>query len=182
MVWWRAMKKPARYALIIVAALCAGCASAPTGRPVKKAPVERATDQKPYDFRAEGEIPPLPADAANEPDVQEIGVKSDSAIDVTEAEVPPDTAPAPVATATLVDGFRVQVLASADRDVAENASREARERLGLPSYVDMDGGVYKVRVGDFVTRPDADRALAGVRKQYPDAWVVASKVRSTAGQ
>jgi hypothetical protein len=177
----RPMKIPRRYALMVLA-LCVGCASAPAKGPAKKTSVERASQDKPYDFRAEGEIPPLPADATNEPDVQEIGVKSDSAIDVAEADAPPVTTPAPVATSTLVDGFRVQVFASADRDVAENASRAAQERLGLPSYLDLDGGVYKVRVGDFVTRAEADKALAGVRKHYADAWVVATKVRTTPGQ
>ncbi len=161
----------------------AGCASAPpAGTPAHKSTsVERGSDSKPYDFRSEGKIPPLtPADAPNEPDVEEMGV-TETPIDVTDAAAPPDTAPkAPAAPAdTLVDGFRVQVFAGADREIAENASRGAEERLKLPSYVDLDGGMYKVRVGNFTTRAQADQALGTIRGQYADAWVVASKVRAT---
>lgn len=162
-----------------IAAL-AGCASAPPSgtAPRKSTSVERGSENKPYDFRSEGKIPPLsPADAPNEPDVEEVGV-TETPIDVTDAEAPLDTARATQAAPadTLVDGFRVQVFASADREIAENASRVAQERLQLPSYVDLDGGMYKVRVGDFATRAAADQTLGSIRRAYADAWVVASKV------
>jgi len=39
--------------------------------------------------------------------------------------------------------------------------------------------MYKVRAGDFSTRAEADQALAPVRRQYPDAWVVPSKIRAS---
>ncbi len=164
----------------IAATSLAGCASAPPsgGRSTPPASVERASDGKPYDFRSEGAIPPLsPSDAPNEPDVEEIGV-TDTAIDVSDADAPPDTVRAAAPPDTLLDGFRVQVFATADREIAENAARVAQERLGLPSYVELDGGMYKVRVGDFAARPGADQALAGVRRHYADAWVVVSKVRA----
>jgi len=75
------------------------------------------------------------------------------------------------------DGFRVQVFASSDREIAENARMVATQRLRLPGYLDLEAGVYKVRVGDFVTRADADKALPTVRAaDYADAWIVASKV------
>ncbi len=166
-------------------AACAGNAP-PSGqpKPAKQAPVERASKDKPYDFRSEGTIPPLkPDDAANEPDVQEIGVSDSADIDVSDADAPPVTAP-PAAPQSapelaLIDGFRVQVLATQDRDIAANAARDAQSRLGIPAYVDLDGGMYKVRAGDFATRGEADSALPAIRKQYPDAWVIASKIRAT---
>lgn len=169
---------PFGYPVIAVACVAfAGCASAPpSGTPSKAAPVSRATDTKPYDFRSEGKIPPL-TDVANEPDIEEIGI-TESAIDVTEAEAPPDTVRQSAPRDTLIDGFRAQVFATADREIAENAARVATERLGLPSYVELNGGVYKVRVGDFATRPEADEALAAIRRQYTDAWVVPSKIRA----
>jgi len=153
-------------------------------------PVERASEKKPYDFRSEGTVPPLkPDDAANEPDIEERGV-SETPIDVSDAEAPPETAPPPAATVApvapaseaLIDGFRVQVFAGADREIAENAARVAQERLGLASYVELDGGMYKVRAGDFATRSLANQALPAIRSAYPDAWIVASKVRGPLGQ
>ena len=168
------------YCVVVAACVAfAGCVSAPRHTtPTKAVPTARATDAKPYDFRSEGTIPPLgTADVPNEPDIEEIGV-TESAIDVTDAEAPPDTVRQTAAPDTLIDGFRAQVFATADREIAENAARVATERLGLPSYVDLDGGVYKVRVGDFTTRPQADQALASIRRQYTDAWVVPSKIHA----
>ncbi|HXV14602.1 MAG TPA: SPOR domain-containing protein [Candidatus Krumholzibacteria bacterium] len=163
------------------AAWLSGCATVPSssGTPSRPASVERASDRNPYDFRSEGKIPPLsPSDAPNEPDVEEMGI-TETAIESSDAEAPPDTAArAPEPTDTLVDGFRVQVFASADREIAENAARGAQERLGLASYVELDGGVYKVRVGDYAARAQADQALAAVRRHYADAWIVPSKVRA----
>ncbi len=150
-------------------------------------PVERGSEKQPYDFRSEGTIPPLkPDDAANEPDIEERGVSA-TPIEVADAEAPADTAPPPPppavpvvpASDALIDGFRVQVFAGADREIAESAARAAQERTGLPSYVELDGGMYKVRTGDFTTREQANQALPSVRKAYPDAWIVASKVRVT---
>jgi len=175
--------------LLVASAIFAACAGAPPkeSRTAKPMPVERASKSQPYDFRSEGTIPPLkPDDAANEPDIQERGV-SETPIEVSDAEAPPDTTPTPAPVATPVadaseapiDGFRVQVFAGADREIAENAARAAQERLGLPCYVDLDGGMYKVRAGDFATRPLADQALPAIRRAYPDAWVIATKVRAT---
>jgi hypothetical protein len=166
----------------VVAVLVSGCgASAPPKR--GSAAVEPASSGAGYDFRSEGQIPP-PAGggAAPETDVEEIPL-ADSSLDVAEAQAPRDTVPAsPSAAAPVpVDGFRIQVFASADRDVAENARVVAAERLGMPAYLDLDGGVYKVRVGDFPTREEANRTLPAVRSRaYADAWIVPAKVPSVA--
>jgi hypothetical protein len=130
-----------------------------------------------YDFKKEGRIPP-PAggSAAPETDVEEIPI-SDAGIEVTEAEAPPDTARVSAPADSIAEGFRIQVFVSADRDVAQNARNVAAQRLGLPTYLDLDGGVYKVRLGDYATREDATRALAGVRSQYyPDAWITPARI------
>ncbi len=185
MLWSGVMKTATLLRLIVAPALVvwAGCASAPpAGAPApKKTSVERNSDGKPYDFRSEGTIPPLnPGDAANEPDVEETSVAAES-LDVSDAPAPEPVAPptaAPAASATQVDGFRVQVFATADREIAENASRSAQGRLNLATYVELDGGMYKVRVGDFETRAAADQALTAIRREYADAWVVPSKVKA----
>ena len=177
----------APYSIAAVAAALAmsACATAPPSgerpaKPAKQPPVERASKDKPYDFRSEGTIPPLkPDDAANEPDVEEVGVSDSADIDVRDADAPPVSAPPAPSEPALIDGFRVQVFASGDRDIAANAAREVQERLGIPTYIELDAGMYKVRAGDFTTRADADRALPGIRKDYPDAWIVASKIRAT---
>ena len=158
--------------------ILAGCgATAPAKK--NNARVEPASSGQGYDFRKEGKIPaPANGSARPETDVEEIAVTGGSSIDVTEAEAPPDTLNRPAPTATAVaDGFRIQLFATADRDVAQNARNVASERLALPAYLDLEEGVYKVRVGDFAKREDAAAALPTVRgKYYPDAWIVPARV------
>ena len=135
-----------------------------------------------YDFRKEGKIPsPANGSAQPEADVEEIADSGSSDIEVSEAEAPPDTltrpATTPPAATAVTDGFRIQLFATADREVAQNARTVASDRLGMPAYLDLEDGVYKVRVGDFPKKEDATAALSGVRgKYYPDAWVVPAKV------
>jgi len=167
-----------RISVAVTTALVLGAcgASAPPKR--KPAAVEPAAGGA-YDFRSEGRIPPATAGEARvEPDVEEMAV-SDSGLEVSEAEAPPDTAPRVAAPAdSVADGFRIQVFASQDREVAETSRLAAADRLGVPAYMDLEGGMYKVRVGDYATRADADAALATLRKHYyPDAWVVAARIR-----
>jgi hypothetical protein len=91
---------------------------------------------------------------------------------------PQPPAAAPGVSDSTADGFRIQLFASADRDVAENARSAAASRLNMPAYLDLDGGVYKVRVGDYATRDTASAALPTVRGQYyPDAWVVPARIK-----
>ena len=160
---------------VVAAVLCA-CASQP--RHKRAATPEKAPASGTYDFRSEGTVPP--ADAAPvEPDVEEIPLAGES-LEVAEAEAPPapDTLKAPAAADSTADGFRVQIFASSDRDVAGNAARVAEERLGIAAYTDLEAGMYKVRVGDYVQRPDAEAALKTFRSHYyPDAWIVPARVR-----
>jgi len=167
----------------VAGVVLAGCgASAPPKQASSRA--EPALSKAPYDFRKEGVIPPPSGgEARPEADVEEIAV-SDSGLTVSDAEAPVDTTRQAVTAAdSLADGFRIQVFATADREIAENARAAATERLGVPAYLDLEGGIYKVRVGDYVNRADADRVLSTVRGHYyPDAWVVASRVKVARGQ
>jgi len=162
--------------LVLLVATLAGCATTPykpSTRPAQSKPAP-ASSGGTYDFRREGVIPPA-TDTRSESDVEEIAV-SESALDVTEAEAPPDTARAAAPADSIVDGFRIQVFASADRGVAEETRGFAAERLGVPAYLDLENGTYKVRVGNYTSRDAADAALTRVRERYPDAWVVPARV------
>lgn len=159
--------------LLLLAAACAPTASQ------KAARAKRATESQPYDFEKEGTIPPVD-ERTEEPDVVETPV-TDSDLEVEEAEAPPDTVQPEAAkpVAAMVDGFRVQVFASSGADVAEGARRLAEARLGVPAYVEMVDGLYKVRVGDCRTREEAETLLARCRAgDYKDAWIVECPVRA----
>ena len=98
------------------------------------------------------------------------------------------TAPAPAPRepqAAEVDGYRVQVFTSSSRDAAERVRSEAvawwtRTQPGssrsLEALVAYRQPYYRVQLGAFATREDADAALAVVRRQYPEAFVVPDRV------
>jgi hypothetical protein len=165
-----------RTSLLLLLLLLAGCGA--TAPAKKSAPVEPAPKGG-YDFRKEGKIPQS-SSTRPETDVEEIAV-ADTSLEVTDADAPPvvTTPPAAATTDSTVDGFRIQLFASSDRDVAQNARDVAVTRLGIPVYLDLEGGVYKVRAGDFPTREDAAATLPAVRSPYyPDAWIVAARIKA----
>jgi len=82
-----------------------------------------------------------------------------------------------------VDGYRVQIFSSASRDAAENVRSEAvswweraQSAPGAPRQMEVVVAYlqpyYRVRMGAFATREDAERALGLVRQQYPEAFLV----------
>ena len=96
---------------------------------------------------------------------------------------PPSTEP----VATEVEGYRVQVFSTASRDAAERVRSDAvawwsgaRSEPGAPASMEATVGYqqpyYRVRLGAFATREEADGALALVRRRFPDAYVVPDTV------
>lgn len=80
----------------------------------------------------------------------------------------------------LATGYRVQVFAARNRDVAADAVRRLREqRVADPVYMEWVDPWYKVRVGDFTDRESAER-LRGrlVELGFPEAWIVRTTIRT----
>jgi len=77
-----------------------------------------------------------------------------------------------------VHGFRIQIFASNSIDEANAMKATASQIISGDSvYVVFDPPVYKVRVGDFLTRIEASRKLSSfVEKGFPDAWVVNDRI------
>jgi septal ring-binding cell division protein DamX len=90
-----------------------------------------------------------------------------------------------------VRGYRVQVLSSRDQSAAEGAARQAaqwwRANAGeapsglfasddLPVYTIYRQPYYRVRVGNFTERAEAERALEFLRQRYGDAFIVRGEV------
>ena len=167
-------------------------------------PSDRADSLRPaYDFELEGEFPPPAKDVVFEEDhlpprpenvdatpLGESGVRAsdlpdpppDAASDLRSSTVVPPVQPSvstPVESvpAPMRMGFRVQLIAAADRLEAETFARQARARLGVTIHVDFEAPYYKVRAGDFTDRADAlvmrDRARA---QGYEGAWVTATRI------
>ncbi len=80
----------------------------------------------------------------------------------------------------LVEGYRVQLLATKDIESATIAKKEAEFAFAEDSvnvYIEFDSPYYKLRIGDCKTREEAERLREiARRKGYPSAWIVRSKV------
>jgi len=94
-------------------------------------------------------------------------------------KAPPDIAPVTEEPQELeqVQGYRVQVFVSSNRENAQKIKVEAEEIFPERVYVPYDAPYYKVRVGDCLTRREAELLLEkAVRHGYRDAWVVRTLV------
>ena len=99
----------------------------------------------------------------------------------------PAPAPAPSGEPREVDGYRVQVFSSNSRGSAERVRAQAlawwqgaKSRAGAPEALEARvvylQPYYRVRLGAFATREDADAMLRLVRDEFPEAFLVADRV------
>lgn len=83
-----------------------------------------------------------------------------------------------VVESELTQGYRIQIFATGSIDDANAMRQTAVQRLPDDSvYVVFDPPVYKVRVGDFRTRVEANQRLGVISALgFSDAWVVGDKI------
>ena len=86
-------------------------------------------------------------------------------------------APTDLPARRVVDGFRIQILASSDIERARVEKKNMESHTRQPLYIVFDSPYYKLQVGDFARRSQAEDFLADLRKSgYNDAWIVAARV------
>jgi len=90
-------------------------------------------------------------------------------------EIPKDSL---VVEEEVVQGFRIQVFSSSGVDEAALMKDVvAGKFIGDSVYVVYDAPVYKIRVGDFVNRYEANQRLPEfTEKGYRDAWIVPDRI------
>ncbi|MBC8183091.1 SPOR domain-containing protein [candidate division KSB1 bacterium] len=78
-----------------------------------------------------------------------------------------------------VDGFRIQICAVSDEEKAKQVQRDAIfQFINEEVYLDYHAPYYKVRIGNCLTRYEAEQLQQTVIKQgFADAWVVRAKVK-----
>src|SRR3990172_7689147 len=75
-------------------------------------------------------------------------------------------------------GYRVQILSTRDEEEARNVRRDAILKFQDSVYLMFDDPYYKVRVGDCISRFDADKLQeAAITKGFPEAWVIRTNVQ-----
>ncbi len=85
-----------------------------------------------------------------------------------------------------VNGFQVQIFVTKDLERATLVREEARELfadLGYAVYLTFESNLYKVRVGDAVSREEAENIKDEARdRNYREAFIVRAKVRVPVSQ
>ena len=77
-------------------------------------------------------------------------------------------------------GYRVQIFATLKKQNAERVAKKARKVLSKPVYIEYIPPFYKVRVGDFKNRQDAEEYKEYLRANgYPDAFVVETEIKGS---
>lgn len=169
-------------ALLAVSATLAACsATAPLPDPGPEAPAYPAWET--YDPATDTADPPARVEVVHDVPgaVMEgtVRVPGTAGQPPTEAPRPDPPEPQP----TQVEGFRVQVFSSTDRQAAERVRSEAlawwrtaQNQAGAPSSLEAVVAYvqpyYRVRLGAYELDGEADQALAFVRQRFSDAFVV----------
>jgi len=77
----------------------------------------------------------------------------------------------------VTDGFRVQILASKSMTKADSLSLLLNTALEDSAYVIYETPNYKVRIGDYVVREDADKMRQKLQNMgYRSAWVIRTQI------
>jgi SPOR domain len=80
----------------------------------------------------------------------------------------------------MLDGFRVQLMATTDRRKVDQTMATFSSRYAdVPVTWSQAAPYYRVRVGAFLNRVGAEKYLQLIKKDYPDAYIVTDKVKTT---
>ena len=129
--------------------------------------------------RAPAAAPPVPQPEAQER--EDDASRSDEALIGDPAESTSDSAVPPTAAEPTL-GYRVQLFSFTRREAAEAALQQVERTLTEWSYgiyVDEESNGFKVRVGDFKEKADADILRDWLRNRgFVDAWTVRTLIQT----
>lgn len=81
-------------------------------------------------------------------------------------------------TRQTVPGYRVQIYFGSNRPKASEVKIDFTSRYpDMPAYISYQQPNYKVRVGDFRSRFEAQQFLGKIEGQYPTMFIVPDEVR-----
>src|SRR5262245_48050050 len=169
-------------AVVIVAGIgLAGCGA-------KKTSPETNIDKQPWEVRVESPLDTIQVTPETQTTAQTVpsesqptGVMETPVVTETAAAMPtsggttasPAVQTTPPDSKSFIPGWRVQIHAFPTMASAEAAAAKARQRFTEPVYVEYQAPMYKVRVGDFLTKDDARHMVNRAKAEnYTQAWVV----------
>lgn len=153
----------------------AGCASTSEER--------RYSNDEDTEFLHKYEKTFNPADYDPEIPSEQFDGKKDN-LDLDQIDADQTTEPLLSEEVELVSGFRIQVSFTDNIEQAHQIKNELSSLVTKHAvYVVYEAPYYKVRVGDFLSRPEANLTLKSViGKGYKDAWIVPDKILMKEGQ
>jgi SPOR domain len=84
------------------------------------------------------------------------------------------------AAVQIVDGFRIQLMATTDRRKVDDTQTQFGALYpGVFSTWSQAKPYYRVRVGAFSSRTEASSFLNKIKKDYPDAYIVPDRVKTS---
>ena len=79
-----------------------------------------------------------------------------------------------------IEGYRIQIFFDSGNNSKTNAQSIYEgfkaKYPDIRAYLTFTSPNYKVRVGDFRTRLDAQRFLNNIIEEYPNAWIIADLI------
>lgn len=128
--------------------------------------------------------PPMPPPEAQEPEARvpdDDASRSDEPLIGDPAETASETS-VPATAAESTWGYRVQLYSLTTREAAEAALQQVERTLAEWSYgvyVDEESQSFKVRVGDFTEKADADILRDWLRTRgFVDAWTARTLIQT----
>jgi len=77
----------------------------------------------------------------------------------------------------IIEGFRVQVLATSSQENADRLRYELAIEYGKDIYIVFDAPNYKVRIGNFIDRRLAEKLrLELINKGYPSSLIIRTRI------
>lgn len=157
-----------RSLIIITTITYFSCASPPRPKSTFDEGIERSDEMRhdPVDIITAGDETVITegteekADKERKSDVEDISADSDY-------------------STAMIDGYRIQVLASSSSESSEKQANQIRTLTAEPVYIEEDQGLWKIQIGDFIDRSNADKIKTFfIEHGYQDSWVVSRKVKN----
>ncbi|MXW05779.1 MAG: SPOR domain-containing protein [Gemmatimonadetes bacterium] len=163
------LKTPFRVAMMVLCLLFAMNLAGCTWLLGKRAPAAAPKAPQP---EAPAPEAPAPADDASRSDESLIGDPAE----------PASEPPVPATVAEPTPGYRVQLYSFTRREAAEAALQQVERTLAEWSYriyVEEESNSFKVRVGDFKEKADADILRDWLRTRgFVDAWTAETLIQT----
>ena len=75
------------------------------------------------------------------------------------------------------EGFRIQIFESMVSSIARAEAKRFQNILGDTVYMDFETPLYKLRIGNYIERKKAEKAISAIeRLGAKDSWIVRTKI------